>query len=40
MALPQLETIDLGNGQLISYRDAGAGECVLILHGLGGRPDS
>ena len=26
MALPQLETIDLGNGQVISYRDAGAGE--------------
>jgi len=40
MALPQLETIDLGNGQVISYRDAGAGECVLILHGLGGRSES
>ncbi len=40
MAIPELKTVDIGSGQRISYREAGAGTPVVILHGLGGRSES
>lgn len=40
MAAPELKTIDIGNGEQISYREAGSGTPVVILHGLGGRSES
>ncbi len=40
MGIPELKTVDIGQGQEISYREAGAGVPVVILHGLGGRSDS
>ena len=40
MAAPDLKTIDMGNGERISYREAGSGTPVVILHGLGGRSES
>lgn len=40
MPLPDLKTIDIGNGQTISYREAGEGTPLVILHGLGGRSES
>lgn len=40
MAAPELKTIDIGNGEQISYREAGSGAPVVILHGLGGRSES
>jgi len=40
MPAPALKTIDVGNGQTISYREAGSGTPLVILHGLGGRSDS
>ena len=40
MAIPKLKTVDIGQGRVISYREAGAGVPVVILHGLGGRSDS
>lgn len=40
MAITKLKTVDIGQGRVISYREAGAGVPVVILHGLGGRSDS
>lgn len=40
MAVPELKTIEIGGGQRISYREAGSGTPVVILHGLGGRSES
>jgi len=40
MAAPDLKTIDVGDGMQISYREAGSGTPVVILHGLGGRSES
>lgn len=40
MAAPALKTIDIGDGAHISYREAGSGTPVVILHGLGGRSES
>ena len=40
MAAPALKTIDVGGGAQISYREAGSGTPVVILHGLGGRSES
>lgn len=40
MPAPDLKTIDIGNGERISYREAGSGTPVVILHGLGGRSES
>ena len=40
MAAPALKTIDIGDGAQISYREAGSGTPVVILHGLGGRSES
>ncbi len=40
MGIPELKTVDIGQGQEISYREAGAGVPVVILHGSGGRSDS
>lgn len=40
MAAPDLKTIDIGSGEQISYREAGSGTPVVILHGLGGRSES
>jgi len=40
MAVPELKTVDIGDGRIVSYREAGSGTPVVILHGLGGRSDS
>ena len=40
MAVPELQTIDIGDGRQVSYREAGSGTPVVILHGLGGRSES
>ena len=40
MAAPELQTADIGDGAQISYREAGGGTPVVILHGLGGRSES
>ena len=40
MAIPDLKTVDIGDGRVVSYREAGSGVPVVILHGLGGRSDS
>ena len=40
MAVPELSKIDIGNGATISYREAGSGTPLVILHGLGGRSES
>ncbi|MDA1323633.1 MAG: alpha/beta hydrolase [Proteobacteria bacterium] len=40
MAAPDLKTLDIGDGRRISYREAGGGTPVVILHGLGGRSES
>ncbi len=40
MAAPDLQTIDIGEGRQISYRETGSGTPVVILHGLGGRSES
>ena len=40
MSLPVLKTINLGKSQKISYREAGSGTPLIILHGLGGRSES
>ena len=40
MAAPDLKTLDIGDGRRISYREAGSGTPVVILHGLGGRSES
>jgi len=40
MAARVLKTIDIGDGARISYREAGSGTPVVILHGLGGRSES
>ena len=40
MPLPPLKTVDLGKSQKISYREAGSGTPLIILHGLGGRSES
>ena len=40
MAVPKLETVNIGDGRVISYREAGRGRPVIILHGLGGRSES
>lgn len=40
MTVPKLETVDIGEGRVISYREAGHGIPVIILHGLGGRSES
>ena len=40
MAIPELKTVDIGQGRVISYREAGTGVPVVILHGLGGRSES
>ena len=40
MSLPVLKTIDVGKSQKISYREAGSGTPLIILHGLGGRSES
>jgi pimeloyl-ACP methyl ester carboxylesterase len=40
MAAPVLKTIDIGISAQISYREAGSGTPVVILHGLGGRSES
>jgi pimeloyl-ACP methyl ester carboxylesterase len=40
MALPELRTVEIGEGRRISYREAGSGAPVVILHGLGGRSES
>ena len=40
MAVPKLETVDIGEGRVISYREAGRGTPIIILHGLGGRSES
>lgn len=40
MTVPALKTIDIGDGARISYREAGSGAPLVILHGLGGRSES
>jgi len=40
MAAPDLKTLDIGDCRRISYREAGSGTPVVILHGLGGRSES
>ena len=40
MAAPDLKIIHIGDGEKISYREAGSGTPVVILHGLGGRSES
>ena len=40
MPAPDLKTIDIGDGARISYREAGSGTPVVVLHGLGGRSES
>ena len=40
MAIPKLKVIEIGEGRRISYREAGKGAPVVILHGLGGRSES
>ena len=40
MAVPELKKIDIGSGRVISYREAGSGTPLVILHGLGGRSES
>lgn len=40
MAIPELKVVDIGGGRQISYREAGSGTPVVILHGLGGRSES
>ena len=40
MAVPELKTVGIGEDRVISYREAGTGVPVVILHGLGGRSDS
>ncbi len=40
MPVPELRTVEIGDGRTISYREAGSGTPVVILHGLGGRSDS
>jgi pimeloyl-ACP methyl ester carboxylesterase len=40
MAALDLKTIGIGDGMTISYREAGSGTPVVILHGLGGRSES
>ena len=40
MSVPELKTVDIGDGRIVSYREAGSGTPVVILHGLGGRSDS
>ena len=40
MAIPDLKTVDVGSRLQISYREAGSGTPVVILHGLGGRSES
>ena len=39
MALPDLQTVDLPDGQ-ISYREAGSGPSIVFLHGLAGNSRS
>jgi pimeloyl-ACP methyl ester carboxylesterase len=40
MVIPELKTLGIGDGQVVSYREVGSGTPVVILHGLGGRSDS
>lgn len=40
MAIPERKTIEIGGGRVVSYREAGSGTPVVILHGLGGRSES
>ena len=40
MTVPVLKTVDIGRDRQISYREAGTGTPVVILHGLGGRSES
>ena len=40
MAVPELKKIEIGGGRVISYREAGSGTPLVILHGLGGRSES
>ncbi len=40
MAVPKLRKIEIGGGRIISYREAGSGTPLVILHGLGGRSES
>jgi pimeloyl-ACP methyl ester carboxylesterase len=40
MAVPELKKIEIGGGRVVSYREAGSGTPLVILHGLGGRSES
>jgi len=40
MVVPELRTVGIGDGRRVSYREAGKGTPVVILHGLGGRSES
>jgi pimeloyl-ACP methyl ester carboxylesterase len=40
MATPDLKKIEIGGGRVVSYREAGEGTPLVILHGLGGRSES
>jgi len=40
MPVPDLRTVDIGGGRVVSYRERGSGTPLVFVHGLGGRSES